>query len=314
MKIVMLERNNVGTDFEMPDFGRFGELEVYAYCTPDQVTKRIQDADICILNKMPMNELTLKDAKNIKLLCVTATGMDNVDLDYCKERGIRVCNVSGYSTETVVQHTFAMLLYIYEKMPFYDTFVKDGSYRESPTFTFFGFPFNELCGKTWGIAGLGTIGHRVADVAKAFGCDVIYYSTSGIEREEPYERVGFDEFLKRSDIISVHAPLNDKTKGLFNKKAFEKMKNDAIFLNLGRGPIVVEEDLVWALTNKQIAGAGLDVLSQEPITFDNPLYKIRGNGKLLITPHIAWASIEARKRLMNSVYEQVEAFIKEQNP
>ncbi len=309
MKIVMLERNNVGSDFEMPDFGRFGEVEIYGYCRPEQVAERIENADICILNKMPMNEQTMKDATKLKLLCVTATGMDNVDLEYCKSRGIAVRNVSGYSTETVVQHTFAMLLYLYEKLPFYDTYVKDGSYKDCATFTFFGFPFSDLSGKVWGIAGLGTIGHRVAEVAKAFGCEVIYYSTSGIERKEPYERADFDDFLKRCDIISVHAPLNDHTRGLFDYAAFEKMKKTAIFLNLGRGPIVVEADLARALKENQIAGAALDVLSAEPIKEENPLYEIREYKNLLITPHIAWASIEARKRLMEGVYANVEEFV-----
>lgn len=311
LKIVMLERNNVGDDFEMPDFGRFGELTVYGYCTPAQVPERVRDADICIMNKMPMNESTLKGAKNLKLICVTATGMDIVDLDYCKSRGIKVCNVSGYSTETVVQHTFAMLFYLYEKLPLYDRYVKGGSYKDCATFTFFDYSFGELKGKTWGIAGLGTIGHRVAEVAKAFGLNVIYYSTSGIERTEPYERVSFDELLKRSDIISVHAPLNENTRGLFDREAFMKMKKSAIFLNLGRGPIVNEEDLAWALSNKEIAGAGLDVLSKEPIDPANPLNAVMDNENLLITPHIAWASREARKRLMDAIYVHVETFVNE---
>lgn len=314
MKIVMLERNNVGTDFEMPDFGRFGELTVYEYCTPEQVPERVGDADICIMNKMPMNETTLKDAKNLKLICVTATGMDIVDLDYCRNRGIEVRNVSGYSTETVVQHTFALFLYLYEKLPFYDSYVKSGEYRDCPTFTFFDYTFGELAGKTWGIVGLGTIGHRVAEVAKAFGLNVIYYSTTGIQREEPYERVTFDELLSRSDIISVHAPLNEKTRGLFDKDAFMKMKSEAFFLNLGRGPIVKEEDLAWALTNHEIAGAGLDVLSKEPIREENPLYTICENTNLFITPHIAWASLEARKRLMDCIYAHVEEFINKEEP
>ena len=311
LKIVWLERKNVGTDFEMPDLEKFGELVAYEYCSPGEVAERIADADICIMNKMPMNEGTLRDARKLKLICVTATGMDNVDLEYCKSRGIVVKNVSGYSTETVVQHTFAMLFYLYEKMPRYDTYVRDGSYRENPTFCFFGYPFSELAGKTWGIVGLGTIGHRVAQVAKAFGCDIIYYSTTGVEREEPYERVDFDDLLKRSDIISVHAPLNKTTEGMFHRGAFERMKHDAYFLNLGRGPIVNEADLVWALENNRLAGAGLDVLSKEPIGYENPLYGILENEKLLITPHIGWASKEARKRLMEGVYANVEEIVKQ---
>ena len=310
MKIVMLERNNVGSDFEMPDFGAFGDLTVYDYCKPEQVPERIKDADIVIMNKMPMNESTLKDAHNLKLISVTATGTDNVDHEYCQSRGIAVKNAKGYSTETVVQHTFAMFFYLYEHLPFYDTYVKDGSYLKCPTFTFFENSFREMHGKTWGIVGLGTIGRRVAAVASAFGCKVIYYSTSGIEREEEYPRVDFETLLKESDVISVHAPLNDATRGMFDFEAFTKMKDSAYFLNLGRGPIVVEKDLTEALKQGKIAGAGLDVLSREPMAEDNPLYEIKDSDKLIITPHIAWASIEARKRLMEEIYRGVEEFVR----
>lgn len=311
MKIVMLERKNVGTDFPMPDFEKFGELTVYDYSTPDVVAARVKDADIVIMNKMPMNEETLRDAANLKLICVTATGMDIIDMDYCKKRGIAVRNVSGYSTENVVQHTFALLFYLFEKLSFYDGYVKGGDYISCPTFTYFDHIFYELSGKVWGIVGLGTIGHRVAEVAKAFGCEVIYYSTSGIEREEPYERVSFDELLKRSDVVSVHAPLNDRTRGIFDKEAFAKMKPSAFFINVGRGPIVAEKDLADALTAGEIAGAGLDVLSKEPMLKENPLFPLKDSEKLIITPHIAWASKEARVRLMEGVYRNVEEFVNE---
>ena len=309
MKIVMLERANVGSDFEMPDFGAFGELTVYDYCKPELVVERIKDADIVIMNKMPMNEATLKDAHNLKLISVTATGTDNVDHEYCQSRGIAVRNAKGYSTETVVQHTFAMFFYLYEHLPFYDTYVKDGSYIKCPTFTYFDNAFRELAGKTWGIVGLGTIGRRVAAVASAFGCRVIYYSTSGVERKEDYERADFETFLKESDVISVHAPLNGATKGLFGAAAFDAMKESAIFLNLGRGPIVDEKDLADALKENKIAGAGLDVLSREPMDENNPLYEIKDSGKLIVTPHIAWASVEARKRLMEEIYRGVKEFV-----
>ncbi len=305
----MLERNNVGNDFTMPDFASFGELTVYEYTKPEEVAARVRDADIIIMNKMPMNEDTLKDAPNVKLICVTATGTDIIDHKYCESRGIVVKNVKGYSTETVVQHTFASLFYLYEKLPFYDEYVKSGEYAKCPTFTFFEHYFNELSGKTWGIVGLGEIGHRVAEVAKAFGCRVIYYSTTGVERPESYEKKEWAEFLKESDIVSVHAPLNENTRGLFNREAFAEMKKSAFFLNMGRGPIVVEEDLANALETGEIAGAALDVLAKEPILESNPLLRIKDSGKLFITPHIAWASVEARKRLMDEVYLNVEAFL-----
>ena len=305
----MLERNNVGNDFTMPDFASFGELTVHEYTKPEEVAARVRDADIIIMNKMPMNEDTLKDAPNVKLICVTATGTDIIDHKYCESRGIVVKNVKGYSTETVVQHTFASLFYLYEKLPFYDEYVKSGEYAKCPTFTFFEHYFNELSGKTWGIVGLGEIGHRVAEVAKAFGCRVIYYSTTGVERPEPYEKKEWAEFLKESDIVSVHAPLNENTRGLFNREAFAEMKKSAFFLNMGRGPIVVEGDLANALETGEIAGAALDVLAKEPILESNPLLRIKDSGKLFITPHIAWASVEARKRLMDEVYLNVETFL-----
>lgn len=310
MKIVMLERANVGSDFEMPDFASFGELTVYDYCTPAEVPERIKDADIVIMNKMPMNESTLRDAENLKCIAVTATGTDNVDHAYCQSRGIAVLNAKGYSTQTVVQHTFAMFFYLYEHLPHYDTYVKDGSYLKCPTFTYFENSFHELAGKTWGIVGLGTIGRRVAAVASALGCKVIYASTSGIEREEEYPRVDFETLLKEADVISVHAPLNDTTRGMFHAETFAKMKESAYFLNLGRGPIVVEKDLAEALKAGQIAGAGLDVLCKEPMAEDNPLFTIKDSDKLIITPHIAWASMEARKRLMEEIYRGVDNFIR----
>ena len=310
MKIVMLERNNVGTDFEMPDFGAFGDLTVYEYTKPDEVAERVKDADIVIMNKMPMNESTLKDAPNVKLISVTATGTDIIDHEYCKSRGIIVKNVKGYSTETVVQHTFATLFYLYEKLPFYDGYVKGGDYAKCPTFTFFEHYFTELSGKTWGIVGLGEIGHRVAEVAKAFGCNVIYYSTTGVERPEPYEKKEWKEFLQSADIISVHAPLNENTRGLFDKEAFAAMKKTAYFINMGRGPIVAEEDLANALECGEIAGAALDVLSKEPVLESNPLLRIKDSEKLIITPHIAWASTEARKRLMDEIFKGVGEFVR----
>ncbi|MBQ7833624.1 MAG: hydroxyacid dehydrogenase, partial [Lachnospiraceae bacterium] len=254
----------------------------------------------------PMNEATLAEAEHVKLICVTATGTDNVDMEYCAGRGIAVKNVRSYSTESVVQHTFAMLFYLYEKLRFYDDYVKDGEYIKCPRFTYFGETFHELSGKTWGIVGLGEIGARVADIAKAFGCKVIYYSTSGKNSNANYERVDFDTLLEESDIVSIHAPLNEQTKHLFTYDVFEKMKESAYLLNLGRGPIVKEDDLYRALTENLIAGAGLDVLEKEPMSPDNPLFKLKDSRKILITPHIAWATTEARSRLMENVYRNIE--------
>lgn len=312
MKIVMLERDNVGSDLDLSKFENLGELTIYGRTKPEEIAERIKDAEIVILNKMPMNEATMKEAKNLKLLCVTATGTDNVDSDYCLRRGIEVRNVKGYSTETVVQHTFALLFYLWEHMPYYDHYVKSGEYEKNPLFTYFERHFHDLYGKKWGIAGLGEIGKRVYDVAKAFGAHPVYYSTGNKNFQEGYERVSFDTLLSECDIISVHAPLNENTAGLFDRNAFSKMKNTAYFINVGRGPIVDEQALVWALNNGEIAGAALDVLSKEPITKDNPLNEIKDSSKLVITPHIAWASIEARNRLMDGVYKNIVDFLNQE--
>ncbi len=305
-KIVMLERDNIGADVDLSYFEQLGDLTIYGTTPYEQVKERIGDADVLVINKIPMNEETLKDATNVKLICVTATGTDNVDMDYCAGRGIAVKNVRSYSTESVVQHTFAMYFYISEKLRFYDEYVKSGEYMKCPRFTYFGEQFHELSGKTWGIVGLGEIGARVAEIARAFGCKVIYYSTSGNNNNETCERVEWDVLLKESDIISVHAPLNARTKYLFTYEAFTKMKSSAYLINVGRGPIVKEEDLCRALNENLIAGAGLDVLEKEPMAENNPLFTIKDSKKLLITPHIAWATTEARTRLMKNVYKNID--------
>lgn len=309
MKIVFLDAKSIGEDIDLRGFDRFGEVEKYNFSAGDEVRERLKDADIAILNKVPINERTLGEAKNLKLVCVTATGTDNLDKDYLKKRGIAWRNVAGYSTETVAQHTFALLFYLVEKLRYYDDYVKSEKYVEDTMFTHFDNVFHDISGKTWGIVGMGAIGRRVAQIAQAFGCRVIYYSTSGQNNQEGYERVDFETLLTHSDILSVHAPLNDSTRGLMDKEAFAKMKKSAVFLNLGRGPIVVEADLAEALNNGVISAAGLDVLSKEPMDKDNPLRNIKDSNRLIITPHIAWASKEARVRLMRIIEGQVEAFV-----
>ena len=245
----------------------------------------------------------------LKYIGINATGTNNIDLEYAAKKNIAVTNVKSYSTDSVVQHTFALLFYVYEKLRHYDDFVKDGKYCEYGCFTYFGQHFEELAGKTWGIIGLGEIGRRVADIAKAFGCHVIYYSTSGKNSNPDYERVVFDELLERSDIISIHAPLNDRTENLMDRQAFGRMKSNAVLINVGRGPIVNENDLLWALNENKIAAAGLDVISVEPMRKDNPLYGYKDSSRLIITPHIAWATNEARQRLVDEAYLNLEAFI-----
>ena len=231
-----------------------------------------------------------------------------MDKEYLANHGIEWRNVAGYSTEAVAQHTLALVMYLQEHLNYYDSYVKSEKYVNDKQFTHFEMHFNEIYGKTWGIIGLGAIGRRVAEIAKCLGANVIYYSTSGKNNNADYKRVDFDTLLTESDIVSIHAPLDENTMHLMDKNAFEKMKNSAIIINVGRGPIVVEKDLAEALENGQIAGAGLDVLDVEPMSDTNPLKNIKDSNKLIITPHIAWAAVEARQRLMQIIYGQIKEF------
>lgn len=308
MNIVFLDADSIGTDIDLSGFDRIGNVTRYGYSKESEMPERVKDADVIIVNKMLVNEETVGEAKNLKLVCVTATGTNNLDKEFLDRRGIAWRNVAGYSTESVAQHTFSLVFYLMEKMYYYDQYVKTEKYVNDEMFTHFSNVFHEMHGMTWGIIGLGNIGRRVADIAKMFGCHVIYYSTSGRNAQEGYEKVDLDTLLGTSDIVSVHAPLNENTLNLMDKAAFRKMKNSAIFINVGRGPIVVEEDLADALERGEIAAAGLDVLREEPMAESNPLRRIKDSTKLVITPHIAWASIEARRRLMEIVLGQIREF------
>lgn len=308
MKVVFLDVKTIGEDISLSGFDMLGEVVKYPFSSSEEVPERIKDADVIIVNKIQVNEATVGTAKNLKLVCVTATGTNNLDKDYLNSRGIVWRNVAGYSTESVAQHTFAMLFYLLEKLRYYDDYVKEDRYTGDTLFTHFEERFYELCGKTWGIIGLGSIGRRVASIAEAFGAKVIYSSPSGSAPQKGYCQVDLDTLYASSDIISVHAPLNHFTKNLIGKTAFSRMKKSCIFLNLGRGPIVVEQDLYDALENNQIRAAGLDVLDKEPMAFENPLRHIKDSRRLFITPHIGWASIEARTRLMNIILGQIKDF------
>ncbi|MCR4797215.1 MAG: D-2-hydroxyacid dehydrogenase [Lachnospiraceae bacterium] len=313
MKIVFLDRKSIGEDLDLSNFENFGEVVNYDFTYPKEVPERVTDADIIVVNKTLINEETVGSAENLKLVCVTATGTNNLDKEYLESRGIAWRNVAGYSTDSVAQHTFAMLFYLYEHLPYYDHYVSSGAYIADRLFTHFERNYHELAGKVWGIIGFGAIGRRVAVIAASFGCRVQYYSTSGKNHNGgDIREVGFDELLRTSDIISIHAPLNENTEGLMNKEAFEKMKPTSILLNLGRGPIINEADLVWAIENEQIAAAALDVLSEEPMRRENPMTALAWDERLLITPHIAWASVEARRRLMDIIYMQIKDFLANQ--
>lgn len=308
-KIVVLDAITLGNvDFDK--LKEFGEVILYDKTKVEDVEERIKDASIILTNKVVLNKDNLKDAEKLEIICETATGFNNIDVEYAKSKNIAVTNVAGYSTPTVAQHTFATLLHLYDKIGYYDEFVKSGEYSKSGMFTNLDRPFNDIEGKTWGIIGLGNIGKRVAKIAEAFGAKVVYYSTSGKNNNSDYKRVELDELLSESDIISIHSPLNKNTEGLFNYDNLKKMKKTSVLINMGRGPIVVEEDLAKAIDENIISGAALDVFSVEPMPENSPLLKIKNKEKIVMTPHIAWASIEARERLFNDLIENIKDFYK----
>lgn len=309
MKIVELDRETLGYDIDTSVLKTIGSFEEHEAADLETTREYIKDADVIIFNKTKMNEELLKDAPNVKLLAITATGFDNIDLEYCKSRGIVAANVKAYSTPAVAQHTFAMALFILEKISYYDEYVKSGKYSSQSGFCNFDEKYNELSGKTWGIIGMGNIGRSVAKIAEAFGCKVIFYSASGNSTCTDYERVDLDTILKESDVLSIHCPLSDRTRNLINRDTLKLMKKSAILINVARGPVVNDADLAEALNNGTIAGAGLDVLGVEPMEKDNPLGLIKDSRKLLITPHMAWASVESRQRCFDEVLLNIKAFI-----
>ncbi len=311
MKIAALERNSAGTDISMDCFKDFGEVIYYPNTvTAQEVKERVKDVDIVIANKSPLNEETLRDAKNLKLICELATGFDNCDLAYCKSRGIKVTNVVDYSTGMVAQHTFTLALALSQKLPHYDTYVKSGAYSAQDRFSNFDIPFYELEGKTWGIVGMGNIGRRVARLATAFGCRVIFHSVTGRSTCTDYLQVDKDTLLAESDFLSLHCPLSDLTRDFIDRTALQKMKKTAILINVARGRVVNNTDLYEALVAGEIQAAGLDVVEVEPLEPSNLLSRLKDSNQLIITPHLAWASVEARTRCVEGVYKNIEAFLR----
>lgn len=306
-KIVVLDGKTLG-NVDYIKLNEFGEVIYYDLTLKEEVANRVKDANIVLTNKVLLNEENLRGADSLELICEMATGYNNIDINYAKEKNIAVTNVNGYSTTTVAQHTFAMLLHLYDNISYFDNFIKSGEYSKSGMFTNIQVPYKDLCGKIWGIVGLGNIGKRVAKIAQAFGARVVYYSTSGKNADSDYARVEFDSLLKQCDIISIHAPLNEKTEGLIDYEAFTKMKKDSVLINVGRGPIVVDEDLARAIDEEIIGGAAVDVFKVEPISVENPLLKIKNKERLVLTPHIAWASVEARNRLFTDLLENISAY------
>jgi len=308
LKIVFLDSKTVGEVPNLNVLEKQGKLAIYETTTPDKLIERAKDSDVVITNKVIIDKNVIDQLPKLKLICVSATGMNNIDLSYADEKGIQVKNVAGYSTESVAQMTFTMLLYLVSRPAYYDAYVKTGEYSKSNTFTHFGKPFRELKGKVMGIIGLGTIGRRVAQIARSFGMDVIFYSTTGVNNNTNYKRFDLDTLLSVSDVVSIHAPLTDRTKNLINYEKLKLMRSCSILLNTGRGGIINEKDLARALSENLIAAAGIDVFEQEPIQPDNPLLKIKDNEKLLLTPHIGWASNESRQRLIEQLAKNIEEF------
>lgn len=307
MKIVLLDALTFG-ETDLNGFDRFGDVEVFQTTAPEETMERIERADVIVTNKVVITEAMMIRCASLKLVCVAATGMNNVDLEGAARHGIAVKNVAGYSTDSVVQHTFSMLFYLMGHSRYYDEYVKNGAWQRSPIFTHVARPFSEVKGKTWGIIGLGAIGQGVAKVAEAFGADVIYHSTSGQNLNREYHRVALETLLQNSDIISIHAPLNDATKHLIGLSELMQMKAGAILLNLGRGGIINEADLARVIDARELY-VGLDVLETEPMTDPHPLMNIRNRERLYITPHIAWTSVEARDTLIAMVCENIDNFI-----
>lgn len=305
MKIVLLDTLTFG-ESDLSGFEQFGEVVSYETTTQEQTLERIKDANVIVTNKVVITSEMMDECANLKLICVAATGMNNVDLEAAKAKSIEVKNVAGYSTDSVIQHTFSMLFYLMGHARYYDEYVKDGSWENSGLFTHVGQPFFELKGKKWGIIGLGEIGKGVAKIATAFGAEVSYYSTSGKNDNADYPRETISNILEKSDVVSIHAPLNPATQGLIAHSEFLMMKDGATLLNLGRGGIVDEKALSYILDAKPIY-VGLDVLEKEPMQKDNPLKKIKAQERLYITPHIAWTSVEARAKLIASVIENIKS-------
>lgn len=305
MKIVLLDALTFGTT-DLSGFDALGEVEVFQTTSAEQVQERITSCDVIVTNKVVITDKHMTDTPTLKLICVAATGMNNVDLNAAKEKSIEVKNVAGYSTDSVIQHTFSMLFYLMGHSRYYDEYVKSGDYSRSPIFTDISHPYFEIKGKKWGMIGLGAIGRGVANIAKVFGAEVVYYSTSGRNSTDDYKQVSLNELLKTCDIISVHAPLNEKTNNLLDYEQLLTCKDGATVLNLGRGGIINEDAVAKIIDEKNIC-FGLDVLTAEPMKENHPLLSVKNSDKLYITPHIAWASVEARDKLIASVIENIKS-------
>ncbi len=307
MNIVILDRKTLGFDIDISIFSSFGKVKSFDTTQENQIIERLKDADIAITNKVVISKEVIENT-NLKLICITATGTNNVDLEYAKQKNIAVKNVAGYSSSSVVQLAFSMIFQIVQKLDYYKKYVDEGNWQKCDIFTHIDKPFFELDGKKVGIIGLGDIGKNFAKKLQAFNCEIVYFSTSGKNSNGEYKRVELDELLKTCDIISIHCPLNVDTKNLLTYENMKNIKDGAILLNLGRGGIINEIDLAKIIDEKEIY-CGIDVVSIEPILESNPLLKVKNKQRLLLTPHIGWASVEARNRLVQMVARNIELFL-----
>ena len=306
MKIVVLDAKTLGDDISLKVLEQFGSYTVYPSTASDEVASRIADCDVVVLNKIKLNETNLFDAKNLKLICVTATGYDNIDIEYCKGKGIAVCNVVGYSSHSVAQVTVSMALSLFTHLSEYNDFVKSGEYSESGIANKLTPVYHEIYGKKWGIIGYGNIGMEVGNIAKALGCEII------VNKRTPTSEVpcvDVDTICKESDIISIHTPLNKDTKNLIGKNQLDKMKKDVVLINAARGMVIDEEAVANAIAYGRIGAFGTDVYSKEPFDINHPFYSIKDLPNVLLTPHMAWGAKEARERCINEIVDNIKDFL-----
>lgn len=306
MKITVLDKATLGEDIEFSVIEKLGELTVYDSTKQEDVAERIADSDVVILNKIKMREENLKDAKKLKLICVTATGYDNIDLDYCRKSSIAVCNVVGYSTDSVAQLTVALALHHAMHLKEYTEFVTSGNYTESGIANRLSPCFYELSGKRWGIVGMGNIGRKVAKIASAFGCEVV---CTRRKKDPEYETLPLEKLMESSDIVSVHLPLSEETKNIIDEGMISKLRKGAILVNVARGAVIDERAAADAVKAERIYFAS-DVYSVEPLQKEHPFSEILGHKNLLLTPHMAWGAYEARVRCIDEIAENIIAFEK----
>ena len=306
MNICILDKSSMGEDTPFDALYKFGNVTVYDTTNPSEITDRVSDADIIITNKIKITKEVMSSAKKLKLVCVFATGFDNIAVDYAKEQGIAVCNVPGYSTDSVALLTVATALSLYSHLGEYNGYVKSGEYTDSGIANRLVPVFHELKGKTWGIVGFGNIGRAVAKVAAAFGMNILVNKRSPVS---DFRCVDIDTLCKESDIISLHCPLNDSTREIINKNRLYLMKKSALLINEARGAVVDERAVADAIKSDSIGGFGCDVYSTEPFSKEHPYTEIMNYPNVLLTPHAAWGAYEARVRCVETIASNIECFI-----